>query len=192
MTKILGLVGSPRRKGNTDILIDRILEGARDAGAEVEKVLLMGMKIKECDGCHTCWQGKRCSKHDDMLDLYPAIEGADVIVFGTPVYWFGPTALMKAFIDRLVYFNCPDNRPKIAGKAAVIASPFEDADMETASTLVSFFDKCFDYLEMKPAGRILVPGVADRGDILSKSDVLERAYKLGISLAANNCDRGKP
>jgi len=183
MAKILGIVGSPRKKGNTDILVDRILEGAKDAGAEVEKVHLRGLKIKECDGCYVCWKGKKCPKNDDMLDLYPMIEDADVIVFGTPVYWFGPTALLKAFIDRLVYFNCPENRTKIAGKAAVIASPFEDTDMETVATLTAFFDKCFDYLEIKPAGRILVPGVADKGDILKKSDALERAYNLGAGLA---------
>jgi multimeric flavodoxin WrbA len=117
-----------------------------------------------------------------MNDLYPIIESADVIIFGTPVYWFGPTALLKAFIDRLIYFNCPENRAKIAGKAAVIASPFEDTDMETAAPLLAFFEKCFDYLEMKRAGQIIVPGVAEKGDILAKSDALEQAYKLGTKL----------
>jgi multimeric flavodoxin WrbA len=58
-----------------------------------------------------------------MLAIYPKIIEADVIIFGTPVYWYGPTALMKAFIDRFVYFNCPENRAK-SGKAANI--PFED------------------------------------------------------------------
>jgi multimeric flavodoxin WrbA len=186
MAKILGIVGSPRKKGNTDILVDKILEGARDAGADVEKIHLKGLTIKECDGCYVCWQGKACPKKDDMNNLYPLIETADVIVFGTPVYWFGPTALLKAFIDRLVYFNCPENRPKIAGKAAVIASPFEDTDMETTAPLLAFFEKCFDYLEMKPAGRILVPGVAGKGDILNKSDALEQAYRLGATLAENS------
>jgi multimeric flavodoxin WrbA len=183
MTKILGIVGSPRKKGNTDILVDRILDGAKNAGADVEKVHLRGLKIKECDGCYVCWKGKECPKKDDMNNLYPMIEAADVIIFGTPVYWFGPTALMKAFVDRFIYFNCPKNRAKIAGKAAVVASPFEDTDMETAATLVAFFEKCFDYLEMKPAGQILVPGVAEKGDILAKSDALEQAYRLGKSLA---------
>ena len=182
MTKVLAIVGSPRRKGNTDILVDRILSGAKDAGADVEKIHLKGLTIKECDGCYACWKGKLCPKKDDMNDLYPKIDAADVVVFGTPVYWFGPTALLKAFIDRLIYFNCPENRPKIAGKAAFIASPFEDTDMETAAPMLAFFEKCFDYLEMKPAGRILVPGVADKGDILKKNKALEQAYQLGANL----------
>jgi len=183
MTKILGIVGSPRKKGNTDILVDSILDGAKDAGADVQKIHLKGLTIKECDGCYACWKGRECPKRDDMNDLYSSIEAADAIVFGTPVYWFGPTALLKAFIDRLIYFNCPENRPKIAGKAAIIASPFEDTDMETATPMLAFFEKCFDYLEMAPAGRILVPGVAAKGDILAKSDELEKAYKLGATLA---------
>lgn len=182
MTKILGIVGSPRKKGNTDILVDRILDGAKDAGADVKKIHLKGLTIKECDGCYACWKNKVCPKKDDMNDLYPVIESADVIIFGTPVYWFGPTALLKAFIDRLIYFNCPENRAKIVGKAAVIASPFEDTDMETAAILVAFFEKCFDYLGMKHAGQILVPGVAAKGDILTKRDALERAYQLGSSM----------
>ena len=181
-TKVLGIVGSPRKKGNTDILVDRILDGAKNAGAEVEKVHLKNLNIKECDGCYACWKGKECPKKDDMNDLYPMIASADVIVFGTPVYWFGPTALLKALIDRLIYFNCPENRAKIAGKAAIIASPFEDTDMDTTAPMLAFFEKCFDYLEMKPAGRILVPGVAAKGDILAKSDALEQAYRLGGSL----------
>ena len=175
-------MGSPRKKGNTDILVDRILDGAKNAGAEVEKVHLKNLNIKECDGCYACWKGKECPKKDDMNDLYPMIASADVIVFGTPVYWFGPTALLKALIDRLIYFNCPENRAKIAGKAAIIASPFEDTDMDTTAPMLAFFEKCFDYLEMKPAGRILVPGVAAKGDILAKSDALEQAYRLGGSL----------
>ncbi|MFA5367989.1 MAG: flavodoxin family protein [Dehalococcoidia bacterium] len=186
MTKILGIVGSPRKKGNTDILVNRILEGAKDAGADVEKINLKGLTIKECDGCYVCWKGRACPKKDDMNDLYPKIGAADVIIFGTPVYWFGPTALLKAFIDRLVYYNCPENRPKIAGKAAVIASPFEDTDTGTAAPMLAFFDKCFDYLEMKPSGRMLVPGVAGKGDILAKKDVLEQAYKLGVNLVENS------
>ena len=65
------------------LLVDRILEGAKDGGAEVEKVYLKGLNIQECDGCHVCWQGNECSKNDDMNNLYPRIIDSDVIVFGT-------------------------------------------------------------------------------------------------------------
>jgi multimeric flavodoxin WrbA len=124
-TNILGVMGSPRKKGNTHILVSRILEGAEAAGDDTEVLFLGDLNIRECDGCYNCWKGRKCSKKDDMNALYPKIIGSDIIVFGTPVYWYGPTALMKCFIDRFVYFNCPEHRAKIRGKSAVLAIPFE-------------------------------------------------------------------
>ena len=77
-----------------------------------------------------------------MLGIYPKIIESDAIIFGTPVYWYGPTALMKAFIDRFVFFNCPENRTKIKGKKAVIAVPFEEENPDTARPVVEFFENC--------------------------------------------------
>ena len=118
-----------------------------------------------------------------MLAVYPKIIQSDVIIFGTPVYWYGPTALMKAFIDRFVYFNCPENREKIRGKSAVIAVPFEEEDPEMARPVVEFFQKCLDYLHMNLVGRIIVPGVGKKGEIRRKAKRLQEAYELGRSLA---------
>jgi multimeric flavodoxin WrbA len=184
--KILGVVGSPRKKGNTHILVSTILDGAKNEGAMTELLFLNDFNIRECDGCYVCWKGKHCIKKDDMNTIYPKIIQSDTIVFGTPVYWYGPTALMKCFIDRFVYFNCPENRAKIRGKSAVIAVPFEEENLNTASLLVKFFKKSLQYLEMNLIGKILVPRVSKRGDILEKHEILEKAYKLGKSLAVTN------
>jgi multimeric flavodoxin WrbA len=70
MKKILAIVGSPRIGGNTDILIQKVAEGATSKGAKVNMLHLGKVNIRECDGCHICWQGKSCSKRDDMLDIY--------------------------------------------------------------------------------------------------------------------------
>jgi multimeric flavodoxin WrbA len=177
--RILGVVGSPRKKGNTDILVSGILDGAREAGAETERLFLGDLHIRECDGCHICWKGRKCSKKDDMNNIYPKIIESDVIVFGTPVYWYGPTALMKCFIDRFVYFNCPENRSKIRGKPAVLAIPFEEDDPRTAHLLIKFFERSLGYLEMKIRGKIIAPGVSARGDILKREKVMADAHKLG-------------
>lgn len=118
-----------------------------------------------------------------MNNIYPKIIQSDVIIFGTPVYWYGPTALMKCFIDRFVYFNCLKNRSKIRGKKAIIAIPFEEESLKTATLLVKFFEKSLRYLEMNIAGKILVPGVSRRGDIYKKEDRLAEGYKLGRRLA---------
>lgn len=183
MKKVLGVVGSPRKKGNTDILVSSMLEGARKEGAKTEVVFLNDLHIAECDGCHVCWKAKPCKKKDDMNDLYPKIIENDVIIFGTPVYWYGPTALMKCFIDRFVYFNCPENRLKIKGKDVVLAVPFEEENPDTATPLVTFFEKSLNYLEMNIVGKVIVPGVTLKGEILKKNDRMEETFELGRRLA---------
>jgi multimeric flavodoxin WrbA len=183
MNKVLGIVGSPRKNGNTHLLVSRILEGAEAEGVAGDLLLLGDMTIRECDGCHACWQGKQCSKNDDMRETYARIAESDAIVFGTPVYWYGPTALMKAFIDRFVYFNCPENRAQVRGKPAVVAVPFEEDDPEAARLVLTLFEKCFDYLEMRMIGQVTVPGVSEKGDVLAKQDALAEARALGAKLA---------
>jgi len=181
--KILGIMGSPRRNGNTHILVSSILEGAQSEGARGDILLLDDLTIQECNGCHCCWEGKGCSKDDDMNGVYPKIIESDGIVFGTPVYWYGPTALMKGFIDRFVYFNCPEHREKIRGKPAVLAVPFEEENPAAAVLLKAFFEKSLQYLEMNLIGTILVPGVSRKGEILEKKVQLQEGYELGRRLA---------
>jgi multimeric flavodoxin WrbA len=183
MKRILAVMGSPRRNGNTHILVSKIIEGAKAGGAVVDELFLGDLTIRECDGCHACWKGKECSKDDDMRAIYQGIIRSDVIIFGTPVYWYGPTALMKAFIDRFVYFNCPQNRQKIKGLSAVLAVPFEEDKLETAGGVVEFFQKSLTYLEVEILGQIIVPGVGEKGAIRSKSEYLQQAFDLGLKLA---------
>jgi multimeric flavodoxin WrbA len=183
MAKILAVVGSPRKGGNTDLLVSRIADGAASRNAQVDMVRLGELQIRECDGCHACWTGRPCSKQDDMLALYPKIAASETIVFGTPVYWYGPTALMKGFIDRFVYFNCEANRPMVRGKRAAVAVVLEETQEQTWRPVVEFFEKSLAYLEMKPAGTIIVPGVGRKGEILEQPQRLEEAYRLGAKLA---------
>ena len=144
--KFLGVLGSPRKQGNTHLLISKLLEGAGSRGAETDVIFLNDLDIRECDGCHVCWQGRDCIKKDDMNPLYSRIIQSDVLVLGTPVYWYAPTALMKGFLDRFVYFNCPENRVKIKGKSAVIIVPFEEESPKAADLVVSIFEKSLAYL----------------------------------------------
>ena len=186
MKRVLGIVGSPRRKGNTHILVSRILNGATEEGAEAELVFLGDLRILECDGCHACWTGRGCSKDDDMMELYPKIAQSDALVFGTPVYWYGPTALMKGFVDRFVYFNCPENRAKVRGKRAAIAVPFEEERVQAADLVVAFFERSLKYLEVELMGKVLVPGVTGRGDILERAERLAEGYELGRRLVRDS------
>lgn len=183
MKTILGIVGSPRRNGNTHVLVSRLLEGARAEGAATDIVLLGDLSIRECDGCHACWRGMECVRRDDMNALYPRIAAADALVFGTPVYWYGPTALMKALIDRFVYFNAPENRAGVIGKPAATVIPLEETDPDAWTPVTDFFSRCFRYLELAPAGSLIAPGLDARGDAARHPEFLDAAFELGRSLA---------
>ena len=98
--KILGIVGSPRKEGNTEIMVKEALEAAREAGAETEMFLVADNDISPCDGCMACMGGDGCVLDDDMQTLYEKLEHADGIIFGTPVYFINVTAQAKAIIDR--------------------------------------------------------------------------------------------
>ena len=90
--KILGIVGSPRKGGNTEILVEEALTATREAGAQTEIILLADKNIAGCDGCGSCFETGVCKIKDDMQSIYPQLEAADAIIFGSPVYFGGVTA----------------------------------------------------------------------------------------------------
>jgi len=98
--KVLGIVCSPRKDGNTEIMINEALAAAREEGAETDIFLVVGKTIEGCDGCHSCFQTGACKIKDDMQELYKKMEAADAILFGSPVYFHSYTAQGKAIIDR--------------------------------------------------------------------------------------------
>ena len=118
--KVLGIVGSPRKGGNTEILVEEALAAAREAGAETEVFLVADKDIKGCDGCHSCFKTRVCHIKDDMQPLYQKMETADAIVFGSPVYFHGVTSQAKAVIDRTFLF-LSDMRLKGKVAAPVLA-----------------------------------------------------------------------
>jgi hypothetical protein len=98
--KILGIVGSPRKGGNTDTIVSRVLEGAESKAAEVEKVYLQGLNIHPCQGAFSCEARKGCVLPDDMQPLYKKLQEADGLVIGTPVYVGNASGMLVNFLDR--------------------------------------------------------------------------------------------
>jgi multimeric flavodoxin WrbA len=102
--KIVVIQGSPRKEGTskTDILAKAFIEGARKAGAESETIYLREKKIKQCQGCYTCWTKTpgKCIFNDDAADIMKKSNEADLVVFASPLYHFGIIALMKKYIER--------------------------------------------------------------------------------------------
>jgi multimeric flavodoxin WrbA len=181
--KITAFLGSPRAQGNTDILASCVLGGAAASGLETEAIALRRLDLRPCTGCERCWhEGRPCIFDDDMGRLYDAIAASDILLFATPVYWYGPTAIMKAFVDRLVVFNRPQGRPLIEGKGAILAVAYEEETPAAAEPLVRMFEMSFDYLGLRSIDRVVVGGVGPKGAISQKADALERARGIGRGL----------
>ena len=119
--KILGIVGSPRKGGNTEILVKEALEAAGKAGAETELILVRDKNIAPCDGCGACRENGICHIKDDMQTIYQQLQAADGVIFGTPVYFMNVSAQAKAVMDRTYAFLKERNlRGKVA--AAIVAA----------------------------------------------------------------------
>lgn len=106
--KVLCLLGSPRKNGNTSILLDSFIKGLNETSkADIENIFLHGLQISPCSACDACHilPDAQCVIKDDMKNLYPKIEQANVLVFATPVYWWNVSAQVKLFIDRLYAVN---------------------------------------------------------------------------------------
>ncbi len=97
---ILGIYGSPRQGGNSDQLLDLVLEGAGEAGADIDRVYVRELDLSGCQECGGCDETGTCVIQDDMQDVYDRLDWADTIVIGTPVFFYGPPAKLKALIDR--------------------------------------------------------------------------------------------
>jgi len=176
--KIVALMGSPRKGSNTDIILDQILEGAKQKGHISEKIYLYDHNISPCIDCRQCKRGRYiCVLEDEMKELYLRIERADLLIFGTPIYWYGPTAQMKLLIDRLRPFIANN---KLKGKKGLVVAPSEEGP-KACGPLVKMFQMSFEYLEMEFIGKFL-PKAYERGEIKKNQKELKKAFNLGSSL----------
>lgn len=179
MSKIVVLLGSPRKNGNTDLLVRRFVEGA-SLHHEVEVVSVTDYEVRPCRGCDSCF-GKAehpCCQKDDMGRIYEKLSSADVLVVASPVYFYGISSQLKAVIDRL--HNPLRDTFHIRRMALLLVG---------AATLPELFDAilaqyrlCLKFFGMEDAGKVLVRGVRGKGDISQRTDALDEAYALGAGL----------
>lgn len=181
--RVLGVVGSPRKGGNTDILVDEVLRGARDAGTDAEKVFLNDLEIKPCQATcsNYCRKTGDCKINDDMSPIYDKLFDSDALVLGTPVYWYGPSAQLKSFIDRWYAFSHPKYIHRMKGKRVVLVAPLEESDISVAQPLVSMIKKSLDYLEAKFHAKLVV-SVGEKGAVKKNLKAMNQAYKIGLGL----------
>jgi multimeric flavodoxin WrbA len=186
--KVVILLGSPRRKGNSATLAEKVAAGAKAAGASVESFYLHGMNIKPCSACDAC-RGDidtNCVIQDDMQILYPKLRAADAIVIASPIYWFTVSAQTKLFMDRCYALGGPAGAGyAFKGKRIGIVLTYEDTDPFTSGAVnaLRMFQDGFDYVEAKIVG--MVYGRAGKaGAIKSNRSLLREARELGKQLAA--------
>jgi multimeric flavodoxin WrbA len=179
---ILILKSSPRINGNSNVLAGRLEAGSKEAGASVDSVMLHNLHIAPCDACDECHETGVCVLKDDMQQIYPLLEKADVIVMAGPVYWFTISAQAKLCIDR--WYALSTYKENFSGKQAAIILTYGDSNLQSSGGInaVNTFKSMFSYLGVEIKG--IVHGSAyDIGEIQKQPDLLEHAYKLGQELA---------
>ena len=179
--RILAINGSPRKGGNTETLLDAVVAGAQEAGAITSKVELRELDVSPCRACDACKRTGKCIQNDDMQNILSQMKENDIWVLGTPVYWWGPTAQLKAFIDR--WYGVV-NRDIFKNQNVVLVIPLESKNPKTAQHVLGMFEDIFDYLRMKQIGTILAPGVHERGEVKNQVDILKEATELGKTIAS--------
>jgi multimeric flavodoxin WrbA len=101
--KVVGIVGSPRKNGNTEIVTAHTLKAIAEEGINTELIRLAGLEIKPCNACMACKKGETCSIKDDLFPIYLKMKEADGIILASPVYYGSATALLKACMERAGY-----------------------------------------------------------------------------------------
>jgi multimeric flavodoxin WrbA len=186
--KVLVLLGSPRRKGNSAILAGKISEGAKAAGASVENVFLHGLQIAPCKACYVCQKpkSKGCSIDDDMQPLYRKMLEADAWVLASPVYWFTMSAQMKLWMDRCLAFGAYAKDP-FEGKRIAVAMTYggEDPFDSGCVNALRTFQDAYNYVGAKIIGMVYGSAM-DTGDIRANKALLKEAKALGAKLADRN------
>ncbi len=186
---VLGLFGSPRRGGNTEILLEEALKGAEKEGAKVERLYLSDLTITPCKECHGCDAAGNCVILDDMEKIYPRLLEADVVILASPIFFYGVTAWAKSLIDRtqplwvrkylLKDFSLGKGGKRRKGFFISVGATKGPKVFEGAVLTVKYF---FDVLNAEYVGQLTFRGVEAKGDILKHPEALQQAFEVGRGL----------
>jgi multimeric flavodoxin WrbA len=180
-------MGSPRIKGNTDLLLDEALRGARSQGAYVEKIIVDELEIAPCHENYGCIEDGNCVIRDDMDSMYPKLLEADLVIIASPIFFYGLTSQVKALIDRCQAlwarkYVLKQNPPDKGRKGAFIAvGATKGKKLFDGSILtVKYF---FEAIDVEYGEELLVPGVDKQGEIMGHPTALKDAFELGSRIA---------
>ena len=186
--KILGIAGSPRRGGNTDRLLAEVMRGASDKGAAVKTIFLSKLDISACRHCDACFTAGECAINDDMQMVYRELAEADGIVLASPIHFMGLTAQAKAMIDRCqalwarkYKLDMPPlvDRRQCRGLFVSVGGRSVDKLFDAALATVKAL---FISLDIKYAGKLVLPTMDDIDAVSRQPDALRQAYLAGQKL----------
>ena len=193
---ILAILGSPRRRGNSDTLALEFLRGAAGLGHRHTALTPTELGITTCDGQNRCFRDGRCVIRDGMNDIYEQVLAAPYLLIATPVYFMGPPGSLKAFIDRfqavwarsamLGRFD-PDSRERRSGHkvfAIIVGATDDNPAMyrPTRSILKAFSNVIgFEY-----AGDIIATGLDQPGDAAERHDLMKEAFEAGRAFVSKS------
>lgn len=185
--KILGIEGGPRKDGNTEKLVRRVLAGAEEAGCETEFIKLAELTINYCLGCGSCRATGVCVMEDGMDQVVEAIQQCDIVVLGSPIYAWQVSGTTKVFMDRLCRLLTPKYESRLNGpKKIAFAYTQGNPDPNLFKPYFDYQEKLYAFLGFTLAGRVQAVGTRTTEDILSQSETLANARRLGRELAAKN------
>lgn len=175
--KVLILSGSPRKGGNSDLLCDEFMRGAKEAGHQVEKIRVQEKKVACCIACYACRNTGVCAIKDDMAEIMQKMIECDVMVLASPVYFYSVDAQLKAVIDRSV---CRWTEVKNKEMYYIMtAADEEKTSMETTLACFRGYADCVEGAVEK--GVIYGTGVYEAGEVKEKT-VMQEAYQMGKNI----------
>lgn len=180
--KVVGFIGSPRRGGNTEILVETVLAGAAAVGAKTEVYRLNELSIRGCQACNYCQEHGSCRQKDDMTPLYEALVAADGIVIGSPIYMGYLTAQTKLFLDRLfAFFKLGVGFTLPRGKKGVLV--YSQGGGDNAALMESLAAWMTTAMGIEVKGIVGGNGLNEPGAVKQRDNLLEKAFQLGKELA---------
>ncbi len=186
--KVIGIMGSPRIGGNSDILLSQALAGAKEAGADVEKIILDRKHIAGCKDCKKCNKTGVCAIKDDMAEIQNKILDAYAIIHASPVYFWSMTAQMKAYLDRWCVFFDAEWKwqkiyyPKMRGKRIALITVCGDTNIHTGDPIVHSFKNTAEMTKMNWIGNVMA-SATEKGEITGNETALKEAFALGKQAA---------
>lgn len=179
--RIVILNGSPRRNGNTSMLVRAFTEGAESRGHTVTEFFLSGLHIQGCKGCFGGRSGQAypCVQRDDMEKIYPAVRDCDVLVLASPLYYWNLSGQLRTAMDRLFALEEHDgNLLRGHNRVGVLLMAAEGHGFED---VLLYYQHLMEHLRWKDLGHVLAGGNENAGDIAGKPE-LQQAYDLGTSI----------